>query len=63
MDTEQLTEDRLTVRLPAGAALAIERAAIQARVRPSELMRRAMSDGLRSWGLQFAPEPWRNQDL
>ena len=32
VDTEQLTEDRLTVRLPAGAALAIERAAIQARV-------------------------------
>ena len=63
METKHLTEDRLTVRLPAGAALAIERAAIQARVRPSELMRRAMSDGLRSWGLQFATEPWRNQDL
>ena len=63
MQTEPQPQDRLTVLLPAGAALAIERAAIQARVSPSELMRQAMTDGLRSWGLQLAPEPWRRQDF
>ena len=56
---ESDTQDHVTISLPAGAALAIERAAIQARVKPSELMRRAMSDGLRSWGLQVNLEPWR----
>ena len=53
MQEAQISADRLTVLLPAGAALAIERAAIQARVTPSELMQRAMADGLRSWGLQL----------
>lgn len=54
MQEAQIFADRLTVLLPAGAALAIERAAIQARVTPSELMQRAMADGLRSWGLQLS---------
>ena len=48
MQPEPQPQDRLTVLLPAGAALAIERAAIQARVRPSELLQRAVADGLRS---------------
>ena len=56
MQEAQISADRLTVLLPAGAALAIERAAIQARVTPAELMQRAMSDGLRSWGL-LLPAP------
>lgn len=53
MQETQIYADRLTVLLPSGAALAIERAAIQARVTPAELMQRAMADGLRSWGLQL----------
>ena len=56
MQFEPLTQDRLTVIMPAGAAPAIEKAAIEARVKPSELMRRAMFDGLRSWGLQLASD-------
>lgn len=54
MQEAQIPADRLTVLLPAGVALAIERAAIQARVTPSKLMQRAMADGLRSWGLQLS---------
>ena len=54
MHPQAMSDERLTVVLPAGATLAIERAAIQARVTPSELMRRAVSDGLRTWGLQLA---------
>ena len=53
MQSQPMSDERLTIVLPAGATLAIERAAFQARVTPSELMRRAVHDGLRTWGLQL----------
>lgn len=62
MQEAQTHADCLTVRLLVGAALAIARAAIQARVTPAELMQRAMSDGLRSWGL-LLPTPSKRYHL
>ena len=53
MTTQAEVQEKITVALPPGAGLAIERLAIQARIRPSELLQRAVSDGLRSWGLQL----------
>ena len=49
MQMELDTQNHVMISLPAGAVLASERAAIQARVESSEVMRRAMSDGLRTW--------------
>lgn len=49
-----LQDDEVSVRLPNGAGLAIERAAIQARMRPSDLLRMIVIEGLASQGVQLA---------
>lgn len=44
------TEERIVVSAPAGARLALERAAILARIAPGALARRFVIDGLRASG-------------
>ncbi len=47
-------EESITVRMPRGASLALERAAIGARSRPAQLARRMLLDGLRASGFELA---------
>jgi hypothetical protein len=55
-------EESITVRMPRGAGLALERAAIGAHARPAQLARRILLDGLRANGYEFASldEPGRS---
>ncbi len=46
-------DEQVTVRLPQGATLAVERAAILAHVRPSEMVRRLIIDGLEARGFEL----------
>ena len=48
------TEESITVRMPRGAGLALERAAIGAHARPAQLARRMLLDGLRASGFDLA---------
>jgi len=48
------TEETITVRMPRGASLALERAAIGAHSRPAQLARRMLLEGLRASGFEFA---------
>ena len=48
------TEESITVRMPRGAGLALERAAIGAHSRPAQLARRMLLDGLRASGFDLA---------
>ena len=48
-------EECITVRVPRGTSLALERAAIGAHARPSQLARRMLLDGLRASGFELAP--------
>ncbi len=47
-------EESITVRMPRGAGLALERAAIGAHSRPAQLARRMLLDGLRASGFDLA---------
>ncbi len=47
-------EECITVRVPRGTSLALERAAIGAHARPGQLARRMLLDGLRASGFEFA---------
>jgi hypothetical protein len=47
-------EESNTVRMPRGAGLALERAAIGAHSRPAQLARRMLLDGLRASGFELA---------
>ena len=47
-------EESITVRMPRGAGLALERAAIGAHSRPAQLARRMLMDGLRASGFDLA---------
>ena len=48
-------EECITVRVPRGTSLALERAAIGAHARPGQLARRMLIDGLRASGFELAP--------
>jgi hypothetical protein len=48
------TDESITVRMPRGAGLALERAAIGAHSRPAQLARRMLMDGLRASGFDLA---------
>ena len=52
-DTVEM-EECITVRVPRGTSLALERAAIGAHARPGQLARRMLLDGLRASGFEFA---------
>jgi hypothetical protein len=47
-------DDCITVRVPLGTGLALERAAIGAHARPGQLARRLLLDGLRASGYELA---------
>ena len=47
-------EECITVRVPRGTSLALERAAIGAHARPGQLARRMILDGLRASGFELA---------
>ena len=47
-------EECITVRVPRGTSLALERAAIGAHARPGQLARRMLLDGLPASGFEFA---------
>ena len=49
-------DERVTIRAPRGATLAIERAAIRAHMTPGELARRLLIDGLRANGFDLADD-------
>jgi hypothetical protein len=44
--TEDFSEEKVVIRAPAGTMLAIEQAAIRARLRPSDLVRSILLAGL-----------------
>ena len=48
-------EKCITVPVPLGTSLALERAAIGAHARPGQLARRMLLDGLRASGFELAP--------
>ncbi len=47
-------DECITVRVPRGTSLALERAAIGAHSRPGQLARRMVLDGLRASGFELA---------
>ena len=50
-------EECITVRVPRGTSLALERAEIGDHARPGQLARRMLLDGLRANGFEFASSP------
>ena len=50
MATQEL-EERVVIRAPAGTTLAIEQAAISARIRPSDFVREVLLQALAAHGL------------
>ena len=50
-------EECITVRVPRGTSLALERAAIGSHARPGQLDRRMLLDGLRASGFELASSP------
>jgi len=50
MGAEPTKSEEIVVRAPVGAQLALERAAVLARLSPSELARRFVLDGLKASG-------------
>ncbi len=46
-------DECITLRVPRGTGLALERAAIAAHARPSQLARRMLLDGLRASGFEL----------
>jgi hypothetical protein len=46
-------EERIVAHVPRGTMLAVERAALEARLRPSELVRRLLLDGLAASGFDL----------
>ena len=49
-------DERVTIRAPRGATLAIERAASRAHLTPGERARRLLLDGLRANGFDLADD-------
>jgi hypothetical protein len=56
--TEDFSEEKVVIRAPAGTMLAIEQAAIRARLRPSEFVRCVLLSALadKHWGEVEDPE-------
>ncbi len=63
MNTAVEMEECITVRVPRGTSLALERAAIGAHARPGQLARRMLLDGLRASGFELASSrrAWRRE--
>jgi hypothetical protein len=53
MNEAREVEESITVRVPRGTGLALERAAIAAHARPGRLARRILLDGLRASGFEL----------
>ena len=54
-------DECITVRVPRGTSLALERAAIGAHSRPGQLARRMLLEGLRASGFELAPSAELNE--
>ena len=54
-------DECITVRVPRGTSLALERAAIGAHSRPGQLDRRMLLEGLRASGFELAPSAESNE--
>ncbi len=54
MNTAVEMEECITVRVPRGTSLALERAAIGAHARPGQLARRLLLDSVRASGFELA---------
>lgn len=54
MNRLEVNDERIVVLAPAGAELAIQMAAIRARLPPAQFVRRLLLDGLRANGYDLA---------